>query len=314
MIFNLVISIVVNGVEKPWNPDLECEAPAVRTIYRPIANCYGASAKSELFGYENPILEKSFILGEACYSLDDRRTIYIHTKHFQPQPKHNVSVRIMNTDFLTDNYRKSSQKVHMMEAIEPVALHQRLERLSLIKLPTLELRPILNLKNLPNGQLHPLLDTEWNMAITNGIDQLPNYDLLLADIMSIRANDFDLYLGTHPALNLKNIYNTNVRIGLYPGRTSFAVPKYLWANVVMRDSKKAIFFFVSNNIDSTEQELISTGPCQSKCTDISWLRNLLIEDAYRKPEKGYVWCCEQRNITEYVYGKPNIDNDYTFLN
>lgn len=289
-------------------PDLGCEVRSVEEILKPITGCTGD--KSIEFGYENPIKRKTLILGEACYAEDEGRTIFVHTKHVNIDRKRNVILKTEEVNYLAQSHPDSKYKIDFLVAARIDELNQRLERLAIEKLPFLEPRHFINMQSLPNGQLYSILKLGWNFAVTNGFDHLPNYDALMEDIMSVQDNDFDLYLGTHSTLSLKDKNSNNVDIYLLPADKKYPVPKYLWA--VVATDRKAAAFFISNNIDSNEDELLKSGPCESKCTQMSWLTNLSSKDAYRKPKNGYVWCCDV-SATGEILGMPKLNGKYSLL-
>lgn len=59
--------------------ELSCEVRAIEEIITPVAGC-PVKERSVEYGYTNPIKNQSFVLGEACYSTKNGRTIFAHTK------------------------------------------------------------------------------------------------------------------------------------------------------------------------------------------------------------------------------------------
>lgn len=303
----------MNGVERLWVPDLGCEVRTVEEILKPIPGCNNPSEQSVEFGYANPIKSKTFVLGEACYSEENGRTLFVHTKHIVNNNKHSVILKTENVNYLSQSHPQSSYKIGFLIAARIDELTKRLEKLSLKKQPFLEHRHFMSMLSLPNGQLYSILKLGWNFVVANGYDHLPNYDLLMADIMSIRDNDFDLYLGSQSTMTLKDLNNNDVDIYLYPDERKYPVPKYLWAVVANESSRKAVAFFISNNIEMNEEQHLNMSPCESKCTQISWLISLSNKDAYKKSKNGYVWCCELSSISEKLRGIPTSIENYKLL-
>lgn len=290
-----------------WIPDLGCEVRSVEEIVKPITGCADSSV---VFGYENPIEEKTLILGEACYSETEGRTKFVKVRTSDSNQSSGrrsiIALNVENPNYLAQQHLYYSRyKIDFLVAAQINELNQRLQKLSIKKVPFLEHRHFMNMLNLPNGQLYSILKLGWNFVVTNGFDHLPNYDLLMADIQKMEGGNFDLYMGTHSTLALKNIENNDVDIYLLPDERKFPVPKFLWVAVATQSPANAFGFLISNNIDLTEIEMES-GPCNSKCTQISWLSKLLDNDAYRKPGNGYVWCCDIYKFMEIVPEMPKI--------
>lgn len=289
-----------------WISDLGCEVRSVEEIVKSITGCFDSSV---VFGYENPIKEETLILGEACYSETEGRTKFVRLRTAGSNQiygqRRTVALKVENSNYLAQQHPDSKYKIDFLIAARIDDLNQRLKRLSIKKVPFLEHRHFMDMVILPNGQLFSILKLGWNFVVTNGFDHLPNYDLLLADIQEMQEGNFDLYMGTHSTLALKNSNNKDVDIYLLPDEIKFPVPKFLWVAIATQNPSNAYGFLISNNIDLTEAE-IESGPCESKCTQISWLSKLLDKDAYRKPEKGYVWCCDIHKFMEIVPEMPKL--------
>lgn len=74
---------MVNGEEKDYVSELSCEARAIEEIIISIAGC-PKNLRSIEYGYTNPIKQKSYVLGEACYSTKLGRTHFVHTRIKSP--------------------------------------------------------------------------------------------------------------------------------------------------------------------------------------------------------------------------------------
>lgn len=69
----------MNDVKESWILDLGCEVRSVEKILKAIPGFSNDATSIELC-YENPIERKSLIVGEAFYSQEEGRTIFVHTK------------------------------------------------------------------------------------------------------------------------------------------------------------------------------------------------------------------------------------------
>lgn len=303
LLFN---DVDVNREDMFWIPDLGCEVRSVEEIVKPITDC---SDNSVVFGYENPIKEETLILGEACYSETEGRTKFVRIRtarsNQSSERRRTIALKVENLNYLAQQHPDSKYKIDFLIAARIDELNQRLQKLSIEKVPFLEPRHFMDMLSLPNGQLYSILKLGWNFAVTNGFDHLSNYDLLMADIQKMQEGNFDLYMGTHSTLTLKNTNNNDVDIYLLPDERKFPVPKFLWVAVATPNPANAFGFLISNNIDLTQTE-VESGPCESKCTQISWLDKLLDNGAYQKPENGYVWCCDIHTFVETVPEMPKL--------
>lgn len=301
----------MNGVESNWIVDLGCEVRPVEEILKPVSGCSNNGTSVE-FGYENPIEQQTQIMGEACYSEHEGATIFVHTKFIKSGQKRAAVLETERVNYLAQKHPESKYKVDFLVAARLDELNVRLEKLlSTKKVPFLEHRHFIDLSMLQNGQLYSALKLGWNFVVTNGFEHLPNYDLLLKDIMSLREKSLDLYLGTHSTLSLK-VGNRNVDVHLLPDQGKYPVPKFLWT-VVTTDSGKAAAFLISNDIDASEEDLTIEPPCESICTQFSWMTNLLKNNGHKKPKNGYVFCCELEQFMRIVPEMPALEGKFDLL-
>lgn len=305
-------SIDVNGVEENWIVDLGCEVRPVEEILKPIPGC-PSDATSIEFGYENPIQGKTFVIGEACYSENKGKTIFVHTKFIRDGTTKSAVLETEQSNYLAQHHPDSKYKIDMLVAARLNELNVRLEKLlSTKKVPFLDHRHLIDLPILQNGQLYSALKLGWNFAVTNGFDHLPNYDLLMKDIMSLNEHSFDLYLGTHSVLSLMSESKGSVDLHLLPSDQKYPVPKYLWV-AVTTESGKGAGYLIPNDIDADIEELISNSPCQSNCAQLSWMSNVLNEDAYKNPKNGFVMCCELHSFMDKISEMPSVEGKFSLL-
>ncbi|XP_031619286.1 uncharacterized protein LOC116338286 [Contarinia nasturtii] len=305
----------VDGVEKSWTLDLGCEVRSVEEVLKSISGCPNEATSVE-FGYENPVKRKSQVIGEACYSENNGRTIFVHTKFDGNSSERSAVLETEGVNYLAQNHPDSLYKINFLLASRMDELNNRLEKLlSTKKVPFLATRHLIDLPILQNGQLYSALKLGWNYVISNGFDYLPNYDLLIKDIMGLSIKNFDLYLGTHSILSLLNGERGDgikTYLYLHPDEQKYPVPEYLWI-VVTTESEKAVGFLISNNIDAEEADLIKNAPCQSKCAQLSWMSNLFENDSYKKPKNGFVFCCELNEFMKKVTEMPSLEGQYSLL-
>lgn len=281
-------------------------------ILEPVSGC-PTGATSVEFGYENPIKRNTQIVGEACYSEPEGRTLSVHTTFVGNNQAKDALLRSENANYLAKRHPESKYKIDFLLAARLDELNPRLEKILLTKkVPFLEPRHFIDLSLFQNGQLYSALKLGWNFAVTNGFDHLPNYDLLLEDIIGLKEKSFDLYLGTYSVLSLQNKNQDLVEIYLLPDEKKYRVPEFLWA-VVTTESGKGAGFLISNNIEAKEEDLIAKAPCQSKCTEMTWLTNLLDKDSYKKTKNGYVLCCDLDSFVPAVHEMPSLEGKFPLL-
>lgn len=301
----------MNRVESDWMLDLGCEARPVEETLKPIPGCSN-NATSVEFGYENPVKQHTQIMGEACYSEIEGSTIFAHTKFVTNGGRTSAVLETEGVNYLARKHPESSYKVDFLVAARLDELNIRLEKLlSTKKVPFLEHRHFIDLPMLQNGQLYSALKLGWNFVVTNGFDHLPNYGLILKDIMGLKEKSFDLYLGTHSILSLQ-AGERKVEVHLLPDQEKYPVPKFLWV-VIVTDSGKAAAFLISNDIEANEEDLTANAPCESICTRLSWLSNLLMDNGHKKPKNGYVFCCELEQFMQIIPEMPALEGKFGLL-
>lgn len=298
----------MNGFEKRWLNELSCEVRPVEEIVVPVSGC---SAQSVEFGYENPVKEQTNVLGEACYSESEGRTIFVHTKIGNGYFDESFALKTEKLNYLAKRHPDSTYKIDFLVAARLDELNKRLERkLPAKKIPFLEMRHFTELPSLPNGQLYSMLKLGWNFFVSNGYDHLPNFDLLHSDLA--RLKDTDLYMGTHATLSLKNAENSPVAVYLLPDEEKYPVPKYVWV-VIKTSSESAAAFVILNDITASQDDVASAELCESKCDRMPWLKNLLNGNTYSNTKNGYVWCCDLDSFAKKVPEMPTLSGKYSLL-
>lgn len=289
-------------MEKNWLKDLACEVRPIEEVVKPVRGC-PADSESIEYGYSNSMKEKSFVLGEACYSTTVGRTIFVHTK---VNGRRNVHLRTEDKNYFKQTHPSSSYKVDYLMALQLDDLTERLkDKLKTTEVPHLEFRHFIEANILPNKQFSSILKLSWNFATANGFEKLSNWDLLLDDIQQATddGKTFELYMGTHGILTLPDNSGKKTEIFLRDDDKRYPVPAMLWA--VVQSENKAVAFIVSNNVRETE--IVSEEEndiCESKCAQISWLTKLMKNDAYKNVKNGKVLCCNLGEFSDVVTEVP----------
>lgn len=292
-------------MERDWTHDLSCEVRAVEEIITSTPSCSGTSVE---FGYANPITEETLVLGAACYSEVEGRTLFIHTRKDDSQ---NDALKTEKVNYLTQRHPSSRYKVDMLVAATLDELEIRLkQKLQTKTVPFFEMRHFIDLPTLSNGQLYSSLKLGWNFFVANGFDHMPNFDLLHRDIAT--QKNYDLYMGTHGILSLQNAQNQPVDAYLLPDEKKYPIPKYVWL-VIKTDTRKTAAFLILNDVKATEDDVTDAELCESKCEQMQWLTNLLNGNAFNNVKNGYVWCCDLESFARKVPEMPAISGKHELL-
>lgn len=301
---------MINGVEKQFLKDLGCELRPIEEVLKPVAGCSNGMESVE-FGYANPIKQKSLVLGEACYDTEKGRTIFLHTKLGGADSLVNEHLSTQNVDYFKQKHPESRYKLDLLIASRLDTLNEHLTTKLGKKIPFLEPRQYLDIKMLPNKQYLSILKLAWNYVVLNGYDHLRNLELLHDDIQRLNVPSYDLYIGSHGILSLPDEKGKIVDIYLKDDEQRFPVAKYIWT--VVKTENKAAAFTVLNNPDANENDVIGENLCPSKCSQMTWLKSLLMDNAYKNPENGYVLCCSLDDFLKVVSEMPALKGKYDLL-
>uniref|UniRef100_U5ED71 Putative deoxyribonuclease i n=1 Tax=Corethrella appendiculata TaxID=1370023 RepID=U5ED71_9DIPT len=296
-------TLFVNQKEKDFISELSCEVRAIEEIITPVTGC-PSTARSIEYGYTNPIVEKSYILGEACYDVKKGQLLFVHTKLRSPNMViEELALKIRNKTYLHQEHPTSFYKIELMKALLLDELNERLKKTFGPNIPNISSRRFLNEDMLTHKQYQPILKLAWNYAITNDEEQLENLDNLQQDIVEFNTKNLEIYCGTHGILSLKN--NEGEQVDVYLKNNKFPVPKYLWT--VVRSGNQATAFAVFNRAQISDKDKQKDTFCTSKCEEISWIKTLLQNKQYRKVENGLVLCCELSDFRKTIHEMPPIN-------
>lgn len=280
----------------------------IEEIVTPVQGCPPGMESVE-FGYANPIKEKTLILGDACYSVNEGRTVRIHVKVGDPLSRQIAHLRTENIDYLKKTHLTSNYKIELLLAVRLDEVQERLRnKLRTPTVPFLEPRHFLGAASLQSKQFSSILKLGWNFFVSNGYDLLPNWDSLQKDIMQLTAGGrtFDLYAGTSGVLSLPDIDGKNTDIYLKDEEQRYPVAKYVWM-IVQEDEKAAAFVILnSNGLQPTSNDAENDDVCRSRCDEMPWLTNLTRDNAHMEVKRGKVWCCDLGSI-------PKIESDLAAL-
>lgn len=258
------------------------------------------------YGYTNPIKQKSYVLGESCYSTKGGRTLFAHTRIRSPNMDvQELALKVKNGVYFRQEHPTAFYRNELMKALRREE-HEEffIQTLGTKNVPKIGFRKFINEDLLTHKQYQPVLKLSWNYAIVNDADELENLEKLQQDISHLQLKHIDLYTGTHGVLSLKN--NDGEQVEIFLKENKFPVPKYIW--YVVRSENKAAAFVVLNRASISEKDRQKDSFCTSKCEEIAWLTSLLENKNYKKVESGYVLCCEFHEFRRTVSEMPNLES------
>lgn len=307
---------VVGDEEKDILSELLCDARAIdEIIIKPsIVGC-PANVRSIEYGYANPIKQKSYVLGEACYSSKIGRVLFAHTKlrvNFSSEVESTALKVVKNGAYFRQEHPTPFYRNELMKATRPENYEEHFwQTFGSKSMPSIKSRPFINEYLLTHIQYMPITKLSWNYALlvtNNNSDELENFDKLQDDIANLKLRNVELYMGTHGILTYENENNRGQFLDVYlKEKNKFPLPKYFW--FVVRSESRAIAFLILNRLtmidESIHQKEMSI--CASRCEEISWISRLLENSSYSKFENGHVLCCEFHEFRRAVSEMPPID-------
>lgn len=177
------------------------------------------------YGYTNPIKQKSYVLGEACYSTKGGRTHFAHTRiRSLNMDVQELALKVKNGAYLRQEHPTPFYRNELMKALRREE-HEEffIQTLGMKNVPQIGFRKLINGNLLTHKQYQPVLKLSWNYAIINDAEELENLEKLQEDISSLELKHIDLYTGTHGVLSLKN--NDGEPVEIFLKENKFPVPK-----------------------------------------------------------------------------------------
>ncbi|KAL9692744.1 hypothetical protein quinque_016429 [Culex quinquefasciatus] len=297
-------TLVVNGMDKNFVSELSCEVRSIEEIIVPVRGCPN-NARSIEYGYTNPVNEKSYILGEACYDVKRGQTLFVHTKiKSGTNTVDALALRtVNNVSYFRQEHPTSRYKIEMNKALN---INDQAERFKAVfgtkNVPKIEARRYINEDLLTHKQYQSVLKLAWNYQIMKDLDALDNFDYLVTDITDLDAKEIEIYTGAHGVLSLKDKNDNNVDVYLKENR--FPVPKFHWT--VVRSGNKAVAFAIVNKPQLSDKEREKDAFCTSICDQLTWISTLKENDSYSNPRFGYVLCCELNDFRKTIKEMPPL--------
>lgn len=298
-------TLVVNGMDKNFVSELSCEARSIEEIIVPVRGC-PITARSIEYGYTNPVIGKSYILGEACYDVKRGQTLFVHTKlKSGSNTVDTLALKtVNNANYFRQEHPTSRYKNELNKALN---INDHAERFKGVfgtkNIPKIEARRYVNEELLTHKQYQAVLKLAWNYQIVKDLNALENFDNLVNDITDLTAKEVEIYTGAHGVLSLKDKNDNNVDVFLKENR--FPVPKFHWT--VVRSENRAVAFAIFNKAQLTDLEREKDSFCSSICDQLSWINTLKDNGSYSNPKLGYVLCCELNDFRKTIKEMPPLN-------
>lgn len=265
-----------------------------------------ATLRSIEYGFTNPVTNKSYILGEACYDVKVGRTHFIHTKvKSGTNSIEQLALKVKDNVTYFHGYHPTQRyKVDLSKALN---INDQAERFRPVfgpkNAPKIEARRYVNEALLTHRQYLSVLKMAWNYQIVKDRDQLLNLERLVQDIRGLEVPEVEIYTGAHGVMTLQDKHNQSAEVYLVR-ENRFPVPQLHWT--VVRSQERAVAFAVFGKAPQTEQERERRTFCMSQCEQISWLKKLHENDAWQEARAGFVLCCELEEFRRTVKEMPQV--------
>ncbi|XP_053665638.1 uncharacterized protein LOC128714782 [Anopheles marshallii] len=298
-------TFVVNGMDKNFVSALACKERPIEEIIVAVRGC-PATLRSIEYGFTNPVTNKSYILGEACYDVKLGRTHFIHTKvKSGTNSIEQLALKVKDNATYFHGYHPTQRyKVDLSKALNINDQAERFRPVFGVKnAPKIESRRYINEALLTHRQYLSVLKMAWNYQIVKDRELLLNLDRLLQDIRALEVSEVEIYTGAHGVMTLQDKHNQSAEVYLVR-ENRFPVPRLHWT--VVRSLERAVAFAVFGKSPQTEQEQDRRSFCTDLCEQISWLKKLHENDAWQDGRAGYVLCCELEDFRRTVKEMPPI--------
>lgn len=266
---------------------------AIEEILTPIHGCSTDHTSIE-YGFTNPLNNKSYVLGEACYDEDHGSTRFVHTTlqlNYDNANLDKVALRIDDVDHFTKEHPNSRHKLDFLLASRMDTLQDRLaNKFESNMIPNLVQGRFISGGRLLNYQMYNVLKLGWNYVMLNGIAVIDSVtDAVNQAIKAVPTGKaYELYVGMHGVLSVEGKAG-KTEVFLMDDR--FPVGKYFW--FVLRIENRAVAYVVLNqpdgNVENEAKEL-----CENRCSTP-------------------FYCCEYKAFQQKVTEMPLLDGTFELL-
>lgn len=303
---------------------------AIEEILTPVRGCDTTGAQqlsATEYGFTNPVSNRSYVLGEACYDERLGRTTFVHTT-FRTDYKNydldRVALRVIDdVNYFRQSHPMSRYKVDFLKASRIDTLNDRLtETFGFRQAPQLQPHRFVGDELLLNAQLNNVNKLGWNYMMVSADLVADRMAHVLEDlrVKLVHEGVADVYVGTHGVLRTLDKTGANTEVYLTEGK--FPVAKFIWMVAVARQSQKAVAYVVPNGVGQSATEL-----CPNRCqrhngaaaaeATTSGPNGAAATAAHAAHSSASslrsVHCCEYKDLQMQVVEMPQLDGTYGLL-
>lgn len=330
---------VVNDHEHHFRKGLGCEVRAIEEILTPVRGCDTGGTQQLIateYGFTNPVNNRSYVLGEACYDERLGRTTFVHTTFrtdYKNYDLERVALRVSDdVNYFRQSHPLSRYKVDFLKASRVDTLNDRLTAtFGFRQAPQLQSHRFVGDELLLNVQLNNVNKLGWNYMMVSADLVADRMAHALEDLRAKLAHEgvADVYVGTHGVLRTLDKSGANTEVYLTEGR--FPVAKFIWMVAVARQSQKAVAYVVPNGVGQSATELCpnrcqrngsgSAGGVLTTTTSETTTRGPTMPAAVRTASPATaaqsslhsVHCCEYKDLKTQVLEMPQLDGSFELL-
>lgn len=270
---------------------------AIEETLTPVTGCPELLSSVE-YGFSNPVNNKTYVLGEACYDERLGKTVFVHSTmktDYKNYALDEVALRVLDGDqHFKHSHPDSRFKLDILAASRLDTLQERLGGIfGADNVPSLVSERFIGPELLLNYQFYNIMKLGWNYLFLNGVEVSQSIESTLNQIKeSLKfERKFDIYIGTHGTLTRPNKQKVKVEVTMMENK--FPVNKYIWMVIVVQN--KAVVYIVPNEPANTIESNVA--------------RNELCENKCKSPE----YCCEYADFQKNVQEMPKLHGTFELL-
>lgn len=284
----------MDGESLRFRKNLECEVRAIEEILTPVQGCPAEMTSIE-YGFANPMNNKSYVLGEACYDEERVQTLFVHTsvrRGYRDEDLEKTALRFRDADYFNQEHPLSRFKLDFLMAARLDTLNLRLATVfDGAVIPDLVQHRFVGANVLMNYQFYNVHKLGWNYVMLNGREVVDSFADSVRKAMKSLPLDktVDLYIGSHGVLELPG--KNGVKTGVFMDGAKFPVAKYIW--FVLHNGQSAVAYIVLNQADG----------------------NVAVEAAELCPNRCLApqYCCEYKEFQQKVTEMPLLPGTFELL-
>ncbi|XP_037947315.1 uncharacterized protein LOC119679181 [Teleopsis dalmanni] len=290
-------SVVANPEQEMSIKMYSCDLRVIEEVLIPVEGCTNEKWTSVNFGYVDPNEKLTYVLGSACYDMNEARTIFAHVK--MGKTGSNILQKLDKNYLVTNQHPDGRYKIELLRSLNFDEIYENIRTHLNTSPPPMGIQHFIDESLLSSSQFQAVKKLSWNYYI--GPEKLDALDSLKQDIRHLSEGiNIDLYVGSHGVnfINGKNGHKLKIYLRSHQ---RFPMPELIW--FVVKYQNRATAFGVYNDlIEGNINREHETAICQSECEKITWL-----SDANKRNRKSLV-CCSYADLKKVVNKVPNLDD------